>query len=382
MSIASTDLAAEAPAFDTYTGALREYFETRSEAALYRASLLSQTFVESGLGPEDIVALHFEALDQALGKYSYRDQARVIADAGQFLLEIMIAYGVRYKEYLEYRTRQSLQAAEAETLEAQRRALESDRLTRAKDEILAVIAHELRTPITAAMSTLELATRSLTSGQAESVPRHLTIIQEALERLSRLSADLVEASRGELPALAFVDVDIADIVGKACEWAVGLAAGRNVTISCECSAAAATCGVRANPDALLTIFGNLLSNAIRYTRPGGTVIVRCDLEPATQEVVVRVQDTGIGMSPEVQARVFEKFFRAPEAQAFEAQGLGLGLALVHQLVEVHDGRITVDSTPGAGSTFLVALPAPGSRKDMEARSLPNGRQGDEHAQLR
>src|SRR5262245_55101389 len=101
-----------------------------------------------------------------------------------------------------------------------------------------------------------------------------------------------------------------------------LAVGRDVAIACECSSAATARRVRGNEDALLTIFGNLLSNAIRCTRPGGRVTVLGELDAERREIVVRVRDTGIGMSREVQARVFEKFFRAPEAQALEAQGLG------------------------------------------------------------
>jgi two-component system phosphate regulon sensor histidine kinase PhoR len=107
------------------------------------------------------------------------------------------------------------------------------------------------------------------------------------------------------------------------------------------------------------------------------VTVDGDLDSASQELVFKVHDTGIGMPPEVQRRVFEKFFRAPEAQALEAQGLGLGLALVRQLVEAHGGRIVVDSAPGEGSTFLVALPAPGSQKATAARRSPDDGEGSE-----
>lgn len=107
--------------------------------------------------------------------------------------------------------------------------------------------------------------------------------------------------------------------------------------------------------ALLTIFGNLLSNAIRYTPDGGAVDVR--LGRSSAGVCVEVQDTGIGMGPEVQARIFEKFYRAGEARRMSAAGLGLGLALAWNLVVAHGGTITVESSPNMGSTFRVLLPA-------------------------
>src|SRR5690349_15898042 len=86
-----------------YQAILAEYLETRGEAALYRISVLSKSLVGSGLGPEDIVALHYESLDQLLHGLSYREQARSMSDAQLFLLEVMIAYGVQYKEYLQLR---------------------------------------------------------------------------------------------------------------------------------------------------------------------------------------------------------------------------------------------------------------------------------------
>jgi signal transduction histidine kinase len=112
--------------------------------------------------------------------------------------------------------------------------------------------------------------------------------------------------------------------------------------------------VLGSEDALLSVFGNLLSNAIRYTPGGGSVSVGLAVEG--DFVCVEVTDTGIGMPVEVQGRIFDKFYRGPQARAVEAQGLGLGLSLVQQFVEVHDGRIEVTSVDGAGSTFKVWLP--------------------------
>lgn len=120
--------------------------------------------------------------------------------------------------------------------------------------------------------------------------------------------------------------------------------------------------MRGDVTALGTIITNLLSNAIRYTPTGGRITVqdRRDGDIAT----ITVTDTGIGIPAEAQAHIFEKFYRASEARAVEAQGLGLGLFLTRQLARGHGGDVTVTSTVGAGSTFAVTLPlSPSSLKE-------------------
>jgi len=93
---------------------------------------------------------------------------------------------------------------------------------------------------------------------------------------------------------------------------------------------------------------------VRYTPAGGTVTVRYGTE--AEHAWVEVADSGIGMSPDVQQSIFEQFYRAPEAQKIEQQGLGLGLFLVQRLVQAHGGRVEVRSSPEAGSTFRILLP--------------------------
>ena len=107
-------------------------------------------------------------------------------------------------------------------------------------------------------------------------------------------------------------------------------------------------------DALLSVFGNLITNAIHYTPAEGRITVACGA--ADGKAWVTIADTGIGMTPEVQERIFEKFYRAREARAVEAQGLGLGLSLVHELVQARGGCVEVESAPGRGSTFRIVLP--------------------------
>jgi two-component system phosphate regulon sensor histidine kinase PhoR len=112
---------------------------------------------------------------------------------------------------------------------------------------------------------------------------------------------------------------------------------------------------------LRQLFTNLLDNAVTYTQPGGRVIVR--LERTRDSVRISISDTGIGIAAEDLPRIFERFYRAGEARAQNPHGTGLGLAIAHSVVQAHRGEITVQSTPGAGTTFTVLLPVD-SRKRL------------------
>ncbi|MHB1130806.1 MAG: sensor histidine kinase [Chloroflexota bacterium] len=335
-----------------YASILEEYLRGEGESALYRASLLSQSCIESGLGPEDIVALHFESLEKTLPAFAYREHARVINDANQFLLEMMIAYGVKYKEYLELRISETLHDAEARVARARERATEMERLQREKSELLGVIAHEMGTPITVVRGNLDLVKRSLQNGQGESVSHLIKAASEALMRLSRLTADLVEASRDEPPRLDKSPLDLTEVVRQACSWLRPAAENKGLVLSCTCPQSAVW--VQANRDSLMSVLGNLLSNAQRYTMAGGEV--RVTVRAEADQARVEVRDTGIGMASEVRARIFEKFYRGPEARQVEAKGLGLGLSLVLQMIQAHEGHIAVESEQGQGSVFCFTLP--------------------------
>jgi signal transduction histidine kinase len=321
--------------FERYAAALGDYLRTQREQALYEASLLSQTFIEQHAGPDEIVALHFESLDQFLRGMSYREHTRAVTDAHQFLLEVMIAYGVTYREYLDLKIQ------------------ENERDAAAREEILATIAHELRSPITAAQGHLDLASRHLARGQVELLPPRIATAQGALARLSRLTSNLVRSGQEHPFADPTQVVDLVMVVRQACEWAQAAADAKGIFIQEE-SAGPPALMVCGDADALLSVFGNILSNAIRYSPEGGHVIVRHGVTDGA--VWVEVEDNGIGMSQEVQDRIFDKFYRGPEARAAEAQGLGLGLTLVGQAVSAHGGTVTVASTLGSGTAFRVMLP--------------------------
>jgi signal transduction histidine kinase len=348
------------PSTHEYAVTLTDYCSSRGEADLYQASLLGQRFVESGIGPDDIVALHTEALEQVIANLPLRQKAGAAVDALQFLLEVMIAYGVHHREYLELRLGERTRAAEAQALLDRQHAQQAQQADEEKTALLSVIVHELRTPITAVRGYIDLALRGFGRNDSTNAVEMLTAALDALRRLTRLSDELGEVSRGEPPQWEMTPELIRPILVQALTWARPAAEAKQIALVDACPESELC--VDGNADALLSVFSNLLSNAIRYTPPGGTVTLHCVV--SATEVAIAVTDTGIGMTPEVRAHIFEKFYRSPEAQAWEASGLGLGLALTQQRVLAHGGRIEVESQPGAGSTFRVLLPL-STEKDKE-----------------
>lgn len=335
----------------SYTDVLSTYFTNRAEEALYRASLLSQRFIEEGLGPEEIIAIHAEAVEAATAGLSYRERARASTDALQFLLEIMIAYGVQYRAYLELRLRERERETEARIHLERQRVQDAERNEREKEEILATISHELRTPITAAIGNIDLARRSLDRQQFDRLPQRMTSARDALSRLSRLTDDLVGASHNGLAELVLEPVAAGNVLQQACAFARPAADEKRIALD---AGDIGDCGAVGDPDALLTVFGNLLANAIRYTPEGGRVEARCGV--ADGWAWFSVTDSGIGMTPDTKARIFERFYRNPDARKAEPRGLGLGLSIAQRLVAAHRGHLDVESQPGQGSTFRVWLP--------------------------
>jgi len=113
--------------------------------------------------------------------------------------------------------------------------------------------------------------------------------------------------------------------------------------------------IEADPTLLRQAIANLVDNAIKYTQPGGRVTMRARQHDGRQ--MVSVEDTGVGIAPTDQARLFEKFYRARRPDTLKEKGSGLGLAIVKSIIEQHGGRVSVESRLGVGSTFTVEMPA-------------------------
>jgi CheY-like chemotaxis protein len=247
----------------------------------------------------------------------------------------------------------SLDITERKQVEAQRlaRGEEAEAANRAKDEFLAMLGHELRNPL----GTITNAVAVLERLPADESVRHLAaIIGRQTGHLTRLVDDLLDVARvtsGKID-LRSQPVELHELAGRCLDSLTH--AGR--TREHRVALVGERVRVRGDASRLEQVINNLVDNALKYTPAGGSVSV--STERAGSEAVLRVRDTGKGIPADVLARVFELFVQEPQTLDRSRGGLGLGLALVKRLVELHGGSVAAASAgPGQGSEFVVRLPA-------------------------
>ncbi|QEH34524.1 Sensor protein EvgS precursor [Aquisphaera giovannonii] len=237
--------------------------------------------------------------------------------------------------------------------ELRRRAEELATADRRKDEFLAMLAHELRNPLAPIMNCLGLIRREAPPGQVLGLS--LEIVERQVKHMSRLLDDLLDVSRfsqGKIQ-LRKADVDFSAVVAHAVETATPLIQGKQHRLTVRLPEGPLP--LHGDPTRLEQVVANLLNNAAKYTNPGGDIRLSVDREGG--ELALRVADTGIGMSGEMMARVFDLFAQADLSLDRSQGGLGIGLTLARNLVELHGGRIEVRSEgPGRGSEFTVHFP--------------------------
>lgn len=226
-------------------------------------------------------------------------------------------------------------------------------VNRAKTAFVHEVAHELRAPLTSIKGYVDLILENRDCGMAE-IYEWLEIVQLNGDRLTQLIEDLLDVSRIEAGKASFqqqpVDLDAA--IKDTMATFRGQAAAKRLELSLFASTGLPS--ILGDRDRVIQVLTNLVSNAIKYTPEGGRVQVSAQ----TQRHMVRVDvtDSGVGMSPADQQRVFEKFFRANHPAVRQVPGTGLGLSIARSIVEMHGGRIWVASELGAGSTFSFTLP--------------------------
>ena len=236
------------------------------------------------------------------------------------------------------------------------------KLDRMKDEFIALVSHELRTPLTSICGYLELLLQDDVMAELPAAQMNwLEVIDRNAERLLRLVEDLLltaQASAGNL-ALEHGELDIAAIIDQAVQASGPVAAARSISLTCATEALPPASGDRLR---IGQVIDNLVSNALKFTPAGGTVDVRA--YPHGSAVRIEVADTGMGISEDEQTQLFERFFRTARAQEEAIPGVGLGLSISKAIVEGHNGRISVRSIEGVGTTFFVDLPAVARRMQI------------------
>lgn len=229
-------------------------------------------------------------------------------------------------------------------------------IARAKDEFLANMSHELRTPLTAILGLSESLQSEdygpLNEKQHQSARR----IEESGQHLLALINDILDIAKIEAGKLdlTFAPVDVEEICLSSLRMVKQIAHKKQVTITSSIDNAAPP--LMADARRLKQILVNLLSNAVKFTPNGGSIGLEVWSDQEQQVVYFSIWDTGIGITAENLARLFQPFVQFDNHLSRQHSGTGLGLALTHRLVELHHGGITVESTPGKGSRFTVSIP--------------------------
>ena len=260
--------------------------------------------------------------------------------------EGVIAVAVEVTEHV--RSRQAIERAHRER---EQLLVELSAASQAKDEFLAMLGHELRNPLSPIVTALQLMRMRGDGAHG----REGEIIQRQVDHLVRLVDDLLDVSRvtrGKIE-LKFERVALAQVTNKAVEMASLLVEQRRHQLQVEVDPGLEWEG---DPVRLAQVVSNLLTNAARYTEPGGRLWLRVRRD-GPDAVEISVRDTGIGLAPEVRDQVFELFFQGKRSIDRSEGGLGIGLALVKNIVELHGGSVQARSEGrGLGSEFVVRLP--------------------------
>ncbi|MFN8380493.1 MAG: GAF domain-containing protein [Anaerolineales bacterium] len=233
--------------------------------------------------------------------------------------------------------------------------VEVDRL---KSEFVATVSHELRTPMTAIKGYVDILTMGAAGALNENQMHFLEVVRNNIERLNTLVSDLLDISRIEAGRITLNPqaVDLHSIAEDVVAEVLQRSQAEEKPMALSLEVPKDLPHVTGDGDRVRQILGNLVNNAFNYTPQNGTI--RVNIHQENGEVQVDVQDNGVGIAPEDQERVFDRFFRGENPLVLATPGTGLGLPIVRQLVEMHNGRIWMTSTgvPGDGSTFSFTLP--------------------------
>jgi signal transduction histidine kinase len=301
-----------------------------------------------------LVILDFleENLDRPLG---YREVLAI----GLALDEAIAASVVMYVNSRDQYFRQSEEKRAEEDKRVQRRLQEQaeafQEADRRKNEFLAMLAHELLNPLAPIRNAVQI--QRLKSPPDSELHWTREVIERQIQQMTRMVDDLLDISRITLGKVKLQKetFELATVVARAVEMVRPLVGARKQRLTV--ALLPEPVWLEADPARLAQVLTNLLTNAVKFTDEGGQIWLAVDREES--QVVIKVRDTGMGISPDLLPRVFDPFTQEDRSAARSQGGLGIGLALVRSLVDMHEGRVQAFSAgKGQGSEFVVHLPAP------------------------
>jgi PAS domain S-box-containing protein len=322
--------------------------------------------------PEELLAQgakdkrHFEML-RALGLKSYICVPLVVSGETLGVLTFATAESGRQYSQADLALASDLANRAAVAIENTQLYQALRETDRRKDEFLATLAHELRNPLAPIRNALQIL--KMPRVDAEAAERSREMMERQVHHLVRLVDDLLDVSRvmrGKIE-LRKEHVELASIVARAVETVQPLidTQGHRLTVQLPADSLL----IDADPVRLAQVVGNLLTNAAKYTEPNGEI--RLIVEREGDTAAIRVQDTGIGIAPDMLPLVFELFVQVDSSSTRSQGGLGIGLTLVKNLVEMHNGAVEAHSAGlGKGSEFVVRLPLCVQSKDQGREKLP------------
>lgn len=347
--------------------ALRQVLEDAVPLVLFILAVMVSAWY-GGLGPGVLSSI----LSVLAGNYFLMEPARSFSFSSPTdwlrIAAFLVTAGV--VSSLSEAMHEARRQAELQAREAERGRRELERADRQKDEFLAMLSHELRNPLTPIYNAVQIL--SLRGHDPEEVERIRGLIERQLQQLVRLVDDLLDMSRitrGKIN-LCKAPVDLAPVVSTAVETSRPLieSKGHELTVTLP----ETPLQVYADATRLAQILSNLLNNAAKYSETAG----RIDLivERVDDEACLRVRDTGIGIAPEMLPRVFDLFMQAESSLDRSQGGLGVGLTLVRQLVEMHGGTVEAHSAGlGQGTEMVVRLPVLSGPAAQDAAAGPASR---------
>jgi signal transduction histidine kinase len=232
---------------------------------------------------------------------------------------------------------------------------EAQEAVQVRDAFLSVASHELKTPLTSLLGFMDLLQRRVTPGTVigEREQRRITVAAEQAHRLSKMVSSLLDLSRLQMGQLSIErePVDLSALVQRiADEVEPTLPASHQLDLQISSEPLL----VIGDDLRLEQVIQNLLQNAVKYSPHGGPISLRLDQHAGFGRIAVR--DQGLGIPGEALSQIFTRFFRAENAASYQVNGMGVGLYVVQQIVELHGGQVSVESEEGQGSTFTVLLP--------------------------